>query len=326
MDSTGRASKVRYSGSSCPASDGSRPAGTNELGGGAAVVDDMAANRNQPDPPRQPPAIDLRRVAVVRGERTILDDISWTVPDGAIAAVLGPNGSGKSTLVRVVLGQMWPTRGDVTVLGQPFGETDLNELRKDVRLVQTGGPLEADADESAEHIVLTGFFGTVGLYHGTTAAQRSRATALIQQVGLARQAGQPFRTLSSGERMRCLIARALVVEPRLLILDEPTNGLDLVSREQVLATVAALVARADRRPAVVMITHHVEELMPQTSSVLVLKDGRAAASGPPAGVLTSAVLSDVYGLPVEVGHRGGRVWLQVHPEAWRTLLTPDNAG
>ncbi len=273
--------------------------------------------------PRSPShAVDLRNVSVVRGDRTILSDITWSVPAGGTAAVLGPNGSGKSTLVRVVLGQMWPTRGDVSVLGQPFGETDLNELRKDVRLVQTGGPLEADGDESAQHVVLTGFFGTVGLYHEPTATQQSRASALIRQVGLSRQASQPFRTLSSGERMRCLIARALVVEPKLLILDEPTNGLDLVSREQVLATVATLVHRADRRPAVVVITHHVEELMPETSSVLVLKDGRAAASGPPTEVLTSAVLSDVYGLPVQVDHRAGRVWLQVHPEAWSTLTTP----
>ncbi len=236
-----------------------------------------------------------------------------------MAAVLGPNGSGKSTLVRVVLGHLWPTRGTVAVLGRPFGDTDLNDLRQDVRLVQAGGPLEADPDETAERVVLTGFRGTVGLYHEPTDGERSRAADLVRQVGLSRQAGQPFRTLSSGERMRCLVARALVVEPRLLILDEPTNGLDLVSREQVLATVATLVARADRRPAVVVITHHVEELMPQTGGVLVLKDGRVAASGPPAEVLTSAVLSDVYGLPVEVSERGGRHWLQVRPEAWATL-------
>jgi iron complex transport system ATP-binding protein len=282
----------------------------------------MAANRSATGDSGQPPAIDLRGVTVTRSGRTILDEITWSVPAGGLAAVLGPNGSGKSTLVRVVLGQMWPTRGDVAVLGQPFGETDLNELRRDVRLVQTGGPLEADADESAERVVLTGFFGTVGLYHEPTAAQRARARELIRQVGLAREAAQPFRTLSSGERMRCLIARALVVAPKLLILDEPTNGLDLVSREQVLATVAALVGRAESRPAVVVITHHVEELMPQTAQVLVLKDGRAFASGPPSQVLTSAVLSGVYDLPVEVNERGGRFWLQVHPEAWRTLVTP----
>ena len=283
-------------------------------------MDGMAANPN-PDDTRAQPAIDLRHVSVTRSGRTILDDVSWHVPAGGTAAVLGPNGSGKSTLVRVVLGHLWPTRGTVSILGNPFGQTDLNELRRDVRLVQMGGPLEAD-DETAERVVLTGFAGTVGLYHEPTAAERGRASSLIHQVGLARQAGQPFRTLSSGERMRCLIARALVVEPKLLILDEPTNGLDLVSREQVLATVAALVRRAERRPAVVVITHHVEELMPQTAGVLVLKDGRAAASGPPADVLTSAVLSDVYGLPVEVDHRGGRFWLHVRPEAWAGLADP----
>ena len=282
----------------------------------------MEANPNSAGDGGQPAAIDLRGVTVSRSGRTILDDISWSVPAGGLAAVLGPNGSGKSTLVRVVLGQLWPTRGGVAVLGQPFGQTDLNELRRNVRLVQTGGPLEADADEPAERVVLTGFFGTVGLYHEPTDPQRARASELIRQVGLARQAGQPFRTLSSGERMRCLIARALVVPPKLLILDEPTNGLDLVSREQVLATVAALVGRAEHRPAVVVITHHVEELMPQTGHVLVLKDGRAFASGPPSAVLTSAVLSGVYEMPVEVREQGGRFWLQVHPEAWRTLVTP----
>ena len=260
-------------------------------------------------------------MTVSRSGRTILDGITWAVPAGGVAAVLGPNGSGKSTLVRVVLGQVWPTRGDVAVLGRPFGSTDLDDLRRDVRLVQTGGPLEADAGDPAERVVLTGLFGTVGLYADPTAEQRARAAHLIGLVGLARQAGQPFGTLSSGERMRCLIARALVVEPKLLILDEPTNGLDLVSREQVLATVAGLVARAAGRPAVVVITHHVEELMPSTTDVLVLKDGRAAAAGRPDQVLTSAVLGDVYGLPVEVSERGGRYWLQVHPTAWRGLTS-----
>ena len=260
-------------------------------------------------------------MSVTRSGRTILDGVTWRVPAGGVAAVLGPNGSGKSTLVRVVLGHLWPTRGRVSVLGRPFGQTDLNELRRDVRLVQTGGPAEADADESAERVVLTGCFGTVGLYAEPTDAERSRAAELIRQVGLAKQAGQPFRTLSSGERMRCLIARALVVEPKLLILDEPTSGLDLVSREQVLATVANLVARAERRPAVVVITHHVEELLPATTDVLVLNDGRAAAAGRPADVLTSAVLSDVYGLPVEVSERGGRYWLAVRPEAWDGIVS-----
>ena len=274
-----------------------------------------AANANL-IPTGQQPAIDLRNVTVVRGGRPILKGVTWAVPAGSIAAVLGPNGSGKSTLVRVVMGQLWPTAGSVSVLGQPFGRTDLNALRQRVRLVQTGGTVEVDPAETAERVVLTGFFGTVGLYAEPTAEQRDRARSLIAAVGLSLEAQQPYGTLSNGERMRCLIARALVVEPELLILDEPTAGLDLVARERVLATVQRL---ARGGPAVVVITHHTEELLPETAAVLVLKDGAAAAAGRPADVLTSAVLSDVYGVPVDVSERGGRFWLRVEPSAWAGL-------
>ena len=218
------------------------------------------------------------------------------------------------------MGQMWPTRGEVSVLGEPFGQTDLNQLRESIRLVQTGGAVEFDPDETARRIVLTGFFGTVGLFKETTPAMQRRADLLIRQVGLQAESQQPFRTLSSGERMRCLVARALVVEPKLLILDEPTAGLDVLAREQVLATVHYLIKRTKTPPTVLLITHHVEELMPETSHLLVLKDGHAAASGPPKKVLKSSVLSSVYGVPVRVTHRDGRVWLQVRSTAWEKVL------
>jgi iron complex transport system ATP-binding protein len=269
---------------------------------------------------RQPAAaIDLERVTVLRGERKILRNITWRVPAGACAAILGPNGSGKSTLARVIMGQMWPTTGDVRVLGQRFGETDLNQLRASIRLVQSSGAVEFDPDETTLNVALSGFFGTVGLYDAVTPAMGRTAARLLRQVGLAREAQQPYRTLSSGERMRCLIARALVVEPRLLILDEPTAGLDLLARERVLATVQQLVETHADPPAVLMITHHVEELLPATSQVLLLKDGRAAAAGPPRALLSAAVLSRVYDFPVHVTRRGGRYWLQVHPSAWTGL-------
>jgi iron complex transport system ATP-binding protein len=197
-------------------------------------------NRKPKIKDQQPPAIDVRNVTVQRGERRILRGISWTVPAGACAAILGPNGSGKSTLARVIMGQMWPTAGEVTVLGQRFGETDLKQLRESIRLVQSGGVVELDPEETTLNVALTGFFGTVGLYDSVTPAMRRTASQLLRQVGLSREANQPYRTLSSGERMRCLIARALVVEPKLLILDEPTAGLDLLARERVLATVQEL--------------------------------------------------------------------------------------
>ncbi len=186
------------------------------------------------------PAIELRGVTVKRSGRAILRKITWTVRAGGCAAILGPNGSGKSTLARVIMGQMWPTTGAVRVLGQEFGQTDLNKLRESIRLVQSNGVVEIDPQQSTLDVVLTGFFGTVGLYDSVTAAQRRWAGQLLKQVGLARQSRQEFRMLSSGERMRCLIARALAVRPRLLILDEPTAGLDVLAREQVLATVQQL--------------------------------------------------------------------------------------
>jgi len=260
--------------------------------------------------------VKLRAVSVVRGERTILRDVNWTVPAEACAAILGPNGSGKSTLVRVIMGQMWPTHGEVSVLGQPFGETDLNQLRQSIRLVQTNGPVEFDPEETTLRVVLTGFFGTIGLFKKTTPAMQRRGIKLIRQVGLEKEIHQPFRTLSSGERMRCLIARALVLQPKLLILDEPTAGLDLLAREQVLATVHYLLKQTQTPPAMLMITHHVEELLPETQQVLVLKDGQVAASGAPADVITSAVLSSVYQCPVEVNRREGRYWLHVKSSAW----------
>jgi iron complex transport system ATP-binding protein len=263
--------------------------------------------------------VQLCGVSVNRGDRAILRDINWTVPACACAAILGPNGSGKSTLVRVIMGQIWPTHGEVTVLGQRFGATDLSELRKSIRLVQTNGPVEFDADESAMSVVLTGFFGTVGLFGQTTAAMQLRASRLLRQVGLQKESQQPFRTLSSGERMRCLIARALAVKPKLLILDEPTAGLDLLAREQVLATVHHLVEKTKRPPAVLMITHHVEELLPQTQQVLILKDGQVAASGLPKAVLSSKILSVVYDCPVQVKREAGRFWLQVKSSAWHRV-------
>ncbi len=267
-----------------------------------------------------PAAVDLKSVIVTRGQRTILHDINWTVPAGACAAILGPNGSGKSTLVRIIMGQMWPTQGSVSVLGQRFGETDLNQLRESIRLVQTNGPVEFDPDETTLRVVLTGFFGTIGLFKEVTPSMQRRAEKLVRQVGLQKEIGQPFRTLSSGERMRCLIARALAIKPRLLILDEPTAGLDVLAREQVLATVHQLILATKSPPAMLMITHHVEELLPQTQQVLLLQEGRIAASGSPARVIRSAVLSEVYQCPVHVARREGRYWLHVKSTAWKSVV------
>jgi iron complex transport system ATP-binding protein len=266
------------------------------------------------------PAIRLKGVGFRREGRWILDDIHWSVPAGACAAILGPNGSGKSTLTRILAGHLWPTVGEVQVLGETFGEVDLHSLRKDLRLVQSSSPVEMDPDLTALEVVLTGFFGTLGLYDPVATEMKERAAEVLDRVGMHHVASHRFTTLSNGERMRCLIARALVIRPKLLMLDEPTAGLDLLAREQVLATVQGLFEEEEKPPTVVFITHHLEELPPATAHVLLLGDGKAAAQGLPAEVLRAHVLSPVYGCPMRVTYESGRYYVQVHPGAWNTLL------
>jgi iron complex transport system ATP-binding protein len=266
-------------------------------------------------------AIDLRSIGFRRDGRWILDDLSWQVREGQCAAMLGPNGCGKSTLARIIAGHLWPTKGHVEVLGQVFGEVDLHELRKSLRLVQSTSPVELDPDLTAHEVAVTGYFGTLGIYDPTTPEMHDHAADVLDRVGLHGVASHRYTTLSNGERMRCLIARALVVRPRLLLLDEPTAGLDLLAREQVLATIQALFEGDNPSPPTVLfITHHLEELPPATSNVLLMDNGKAAAQGTPRQVLTAANLSPVYGCPMEVNETGGRYYAQVHPEAWSTLL------
>ena len=251
----------------------------------------------------------------MRDGRWIVRDVDWNVEAGTLAAILGPNGSGKSTLARIIACHLWPTAGQCTVLGGQFGQANLPELRNHIRLVQPAGPYDVDPTLSAKEVVLTGFFASLGLYDVPTAAMHGEAQRVLSHLGLSGVADSPYSLLSSGEKMRSLIARAMVTRPRLLILDEPTAGLDLLAREQVLATVAKLPG-----PTVILITHHVEELPPTTAQVLLLRDGRAAACGSMQAVLTAPILSRAYGVAVDVRSKGGRYYPQVHPSAWEELL------
>ncbi|WP_428939153.1 ABC transporter ATP-binding protein [Fontivita pretiosa] len=265
------------------------------------------------------PAIELRGVGILRGGRWILRDIDWTVAAGSCVAILGPNGSGKSTLARILAGYLWPTVGDVFVEGSHFGETDLNQLRQSIRLVQSAGPYDVDPELTAHEVVLTGLFGTIGLFDNPSEDDARRADRLLATVGLTAVRDHRYSTLSSGERVRALIARALIHKPRLLLLDEPTAGLDLLAREQVLATVESLLADPEHATTVVMITHHVEELGPAVSQVLLLSEGRIVARGSPAEVLTESILSPVYRCPLRIQVEGGRYYVRVDPDGWRSL-------
>lgn len=252
-------------------------------------------------------AINAAGVGVMRDQRWLIRDIHWQVPAGECVAIVGHNGSGKSTLAKTLCGYIYPTAGELTVLGRRFGETNLNDLRESVRLVQATASIDIDMEQPVLDIVTTGFFGSLTLaYHDVTPAMRREALKHARQMGLARVADHPFRTLSSGERVRAWIARALTVRPALLILDEPTAGLDIVARERLLELIERLHALKRHRPTIVLITHHLEELPAATSQVLLLREGQVIADGRPAKVLTSSVISKAYGYPLTVTRRNRR--------------------
>jgi iron complex transport system ATP-binding protein len=275
--------------------------------------------------------IELSRVEFSRGDLRVLGDVSWSVKAGEIAAVLGANGCGKSTLLRVAVGYLWPQRGEVRLLGEKLGEVELAPLRKRVGIVEATTVYPFDETMTALEVVVSGYFSalTVGYVHPTE-EMWGHSRELLKRVGLGDREEQLYATLSTGQRMRALIARGLVRKPELLILDEPTAGLDLPSREAVLATLARLhpvhplhppTEGGRGRPALVTVTHHLEELLPGTSNVLLLStEGRVVASGAAEAVLTSAHMTAAYGVKVEVERRNGRWSAHVDPGLWGEMV------
>jgi iron complex transport system ATP-binding protein len=251
-------------------------------------------------------AIALDDVEVVEQGARLLGPLRWTVTPSQRWVLLGPNGAGKSTLVRLVGGWRLPTRGTVTVLGERFGRTDLRDLRP--RIGWVGGELDRRLQPHARvlDVLATGLRGALVRWHQPVAeADRDRALELLARVGLEGFAERRYQTLSEGERQRALLARALLPEPALLLLDEPFAALDLGGRELLVQALSALAGDPDA-PPIVLVTHHVEDIPAGFSHCMLLRDGVPTAAGAMADVVTSDALSDAFGVAVTVEQRDGR--------------------
>ena len=248
----------------------------------------------------------LSDVSVRRSGRTILGPIDWIVGSGERWVVIGPNGSGKTTLAQVASTYLWPTTGSVEVLGETIGRVDARELRRRVGYAGAGLESAIEPDMSALDVVVTARHAALATWwHTFSDEDRDRARGLLEKIGAAAVADRPFGLLSTGERRRVQIARAMMPDPDLLILDEPGSSLDLGARETLVRDLAGL-AGQPRPTAVVLVTHHLEEIPRGFRHALVMSGGRAIAVGPIGETLTGSVLSTAFGLPIEVRVRGGR--------------------
>jgi len=253
----------------------------------------------------------VRDLLVRRSGRAILGPLDLTIGPGERWAVIGANGSGKTTLLSVLGLTLWPTAGTVDVLGQRFGRIDSRELRRRIGFASSAVEGLMRDDLTPVDLVMTArYAATEPWWHEFSAQDRTRARQLLDGLGLGAVADHPFGTLSAGERRRTSIARALMPDPELLLLDEPAASLDLGARETLLRDLGRLADEA-RPAAIVLVTHHVEEIPPGFSRAVVLRAGQPVASGPIVEVLTDTVLSRAFDVPIAVAHHEGRAWARM---------------
>jgi len=254
--------------------------------------------------------LEVQGLRVQRGATTILDRVDWRVGRGEHWVILGANGSGKTSLLRALTGYLAPTSGDIRLLGEHFGESDWRELRLHLGVVTSSFAALVPVCELALDTVVSGKFAQLDLWARVTPADRAAARRLLRQVRAGHLARREWQHLSQGERQRILIARALMARPRLLVLDEPCAGLDPAAREEFLRLVESLTQRR-RGPAIVLVTHHVEEITPGFTHALLLKGGRVLGAGPRRQMLTSAKLSLVFDARVRLGRTGRNLRLAI---------------
>jgi iron complex transport system ATP-binding protein len=258
------------------------------------------------------PILELSNISVQRGDRVILGPLDWQVLEGQRWVILGPNGAGKTTLLQVCSSLIHPTSGEVKILGQALGKTDVFELRTRIGLTSSKLVEQLPGDELVIDVVLTAAYAMLGRWQEKYDLwDESRAMALLTALGVRELGGREFGSLSDGEKKRVQIARSLMADPELLLLDEPASSLDLGGREDLLKRIEAFASDV-LAPATVIVTHHIEEIPSGTTHALLLKEGRAIAEGVIDSVINDVNLSTAYGLPITVQSQGGRFFARAN--------------
>lgn len=244
--------------------------------------------------------IEFSHVTVNRGQKNLIEDISWKVREGERWIVMGPNGAGKSTLMNIAGARLHPTEGNVAILDEVLGAVDVFELRPRIGLSSVLLANQVPGGEKVLDTVVTASWGVTGRWNEEyDDFDLDRAKWLLRRWGIASYANRKFRTLSEGERKRVLIARAMMTDPELLLLDEPAAGLDLTGRETLVRSLAKLAAD-DFAPTQVLVTHHVEDIPQNFTHILLLSGGKVVAQGPIESTLTEEKLSEAFKMPLNV--------------------------
>jgi iron complex transport system ATP-binding protein len=256
------------------------------------------------------PILEVTDLVVHRGDTRILDRVTWTVHPGEHWVILGSNGSGKTSLLSALTGYLSPTDGEISVLGERFGASDWRELRTSIGIVSSSVRQLMHEEEPALTTIVSGKYAMIDYWGSVKKKDRLEALQILQQIEGAHLADRPWLVLSQGERQRVLIGRALMAKPKLLILDEPCAGLDPVAREHFLDFLQRLGAQRDA-PALLLVTHHVEEIVPVFSHALLLREGRVLVAAKKERALTSANLTNVFGARCRLAKRAMRYALRI---------------